>query len=67
MKMAENGAISPVPCLFLSIQLTDRLGTLGLLKKRYKLLTFYRPLILDKVYETDVENALVLLVICMKD
>ena len=34
-KMAENGATSTAPCLFHSIQHTGRLGTLGLLKKKY--------------------------------
>jgi len=51
--------------LFYSIQHTDRLGT------QEEVLSFYskrfsKPLILDKFYQTDVENALVLHVISMK-
>ena len=68
-KMVENGATSTAPCLFsfytahLSIRYTRAF--------KEEVSSFYskhfsKPLILDKVYQTDVENALVLLVICMK-
>ena len=68
-KMAENGATLTAPCLFTSY--TAHLSIRYTRAFKEEISNFYskhfsKPLILDKVYQTDVENALVLLVIRMK-
>ena len=68
-KMAEYGATWTAPCLFTSY--TAHLSISYTRAFKEEISNFYskhfsKPLILDKVYQTDVENALVLLVIRMK-
>ena len=68
-KMAENGATSTAPCLFSFYTAHSSIRYTRAFKEEVS--SFYskhfsKLLILDKFYQTDVENALVLLVICMK-
>ena len=68
-KMAENGAMSTAPCFFSFYIVHWSIRYTRAFKEEassFYSKQFSKPLILDKVYQTDVENALVLLVICMK-
>ena len=68
-KMAENGATSTSPCLFsFYTALWSIRYTRAFKEEAWSFYSkhFSKPFILDKVYQTDVENSLVLLVICMK-